>query len=88
VLTDEHIEKIIGMFDSKADVAHVAVAIDNAKIADNDYNLSASAYVAAKDKSEKVDIVKLNAAISTTVEKINELRMSIDEIVHEIESTE
>jgi type I restriction enzyme M protein len=87
VLTDDHIEKIMGLFDSKADVAHVAVSIDNTKIADNDYNLSVSSYIEAKDKSEKVDITELNAAISKTMEKINALRTSIDEIIQEIAST-
>lgn len=86
VLTDEHIEKIMGIFDSKADVPHVAVAIDNTKIAENDYNLSVSSYVQAKDNREKINIAALNEEIAATVEKINALRISIDAIVHEIEN--
>ena len=86
LLTDAHIEKIMEMFDSKEDVEHVAISIDNSKIAENDYNLSASSYVTAKDNREKVDITVLNAEISKTVEKINALRKSIDEIVKEIEA--
>ena len=86
LLTDAHIEQIMALFDSKADVEHVAVSIDNTKIAENDYNLSVSSYVAAKDNREKVDITVLNAEISKTVARINELRMSIDAIVKEIES--
>jgi type I restriction enzyme M protein len=86
VLTDEHIEKIMVLFASKADVAHVAVSIDNAKIAENDYNLSVSSYVEAKDTREKIDITELNAEIATTVEKINKLRADIDKIVKEIEA--
>jgi type I restriction enzyme M protein len=86
VMADAHIEKIMEIFDRKADVAHVAVSIDNTKIAENDYNLSVSSYVASKDNREKVDITQLNAEISKTVEKINALRMSIDEIIQEIES--
>ncbi len=85
LLTEAHIDKIMELFDSKADVAHVAVSIDNTKIAENDYNLSVSSYVAAKDNRERVDIVQLNAEIAKTVEKINALRLSIDEIVNEIE---
>jgi type I restriction enzyme M protein len=49
VLTDEHIAKIMDIFDKKEDVEHVAVSIDNTKIAENDYNLSVSSYVEAKD---------------------------------------
>ena len=86
LLTDAHIEQIMALFDSKEDVEHVAISIDNTKIAENDYNLSVSSYVAAKDNREKVDITVLNAEISKTVARINELRMSIDAIVKEIES--
>jgi type I restriction enzyme M protein len=86
VLTDAHIEKIMDLFDSKADVAHVAVSIDNTTIAENDYNLSVSSYVEAKDNREKVDIMQLNEEIAVTVEKINMLRADIDKIVKEIEN--
>jgi type I restriction enzyme M protein len=85
-LTDAHIEKIMDIFDRKEDVPYVAVSVDNTKIAVNDYNLSVSSYVEAKDKSEKVDIDQLNAEIATTVEKINRLRTDIDHIVKEIEN--
>ncbi|WP_213188640.1 type I restriction-modification system subunit M [Cloacibacterium caeni] len=85
LLEDEHIDKIMAMFDSKAEVPHVATTIDNAKIAENDYNLSVSSYVEAKDKREKINIEELNAEISKTVEKINILRANIDKIIKEIE---
>jgi len=86
VLEDKHIEKIMHIFDSKEDVAHVAVSIDNNKIAENDYNLSVSSYVEAKDNREVIDIAELNAEISKTVAKINELRADIDNIIKEIEA--
>jgi len=86
VMTDEHIAKVMEMFNSKDDVAHVAVTIDNKQIAENDYNLSVSSYVEAKDNREVIDIEVLNAEISTTVKKINQLRAEIDKIVKEIES--
>jgi type I restriction enzyme M protein len=85
VLTDEHIENIMELFDSKEDVPHIAISIDNKKIAENDYNLSVSSYVEAKDNSEQFDIVDLNSEISKTVEKINRLRADIDAIINEIE---
>ena len=84
-LTDAHIEKIMQIFDNKADLPHVAVSIDNTKIAANDYSLSVSSYVEAKDKSEHVDIIQLNAELAATVEKINRLRTDIDHIIKEIE---
>ena len=84
VLQDGHIEQIMKMFDSKEDVAHVAVSIDNTKIAENEYNLSVSSYVEAKDTREKIDIVALNKSLTTTVSKVNELRADIDTIVKQL----
>jgi type I restriction enzyme M protein len=86
VLTDTHIGKIMDIFDSKADVEHVAVSIDNTKIAENDYNLSVSSYVQTKDNREKFDITELNQEISKTVAKIDALRADIDAIIKEIEA--
>lgn len=86
VLKDNHIERIMELFDSKQDVEHVSKSVGNNKIAENDYNLSVSSYVEAKDNRERVDIKQLNAEISKTVEKINALRTSIDEIIKEIEA--
>jgi type I restriction enzyme M protein len=84
-LTDAHIQKIMDIFDSKQDVDYVAKSVDNSFIAANDYNLSVSSYVTAKDNREQVNITKLNAEITKTVEKINALRASIDNIINEIE---
>ncbi|OXA74948.1 type I restriction-modification system subunit M [Flavobacterium columnare NBRC 100251 = ATCC 23463] len=85
-LTNKHIDKIMDMFDSKEEVPHIATTIDNAKIADNDYNLSVSSYVEAKDNREKIDIKKLNQQVAKTVVKINQLRAEIDNIINEIEA--
>ncbi|WP_293308090.1 type I restriction-modification system subunit M [Pedobacter sp. UBA5917] len=86
VLEDSHIDKIMGIFDSKEDIAHTAVSKDNNEIATNDYNLSVSSYVDAKDNREKIDIAVLNAEIAQTVEKITKLRASIDSIIKEIDA--
>jgi type I restriction enzyme M protein len=84
VMYDEHIKKIIDIFDSKKNVAHVAQSVPYEKIVANDYNLSVSSYVEAKDTREAIDINQLNAEIETTVEKINQLRTDIDAIITEI----
>jgi len=86
LMTDAHIEAIMQLFDTKDEVAHIATTIDNAKIAENDYNLSVSSYVEPKDTREKIDIVKLNAEVAATVKKIDRLRAEIDTIVKEIEA--
>jgi len=87
VLTNEHIEKIMQLFANKEDVAHTASMVDTDSIAENDYNLSVSAYVEPEDTREKIDITKLNAEIQETVAKIDTLRSEIDKIVAEIEGS-
>jgi type I restriction enzyme M protein len=87
-LTDEHIEEIMQAFDSKADVAHFALSVSFEAIAANDYNLSVSSYIEARDDREVVDIAQLNAELKTTVARIDQLRKEIDAIVAEIEGGE
>ena len=85
VLTDDHINKIIEVFDSKTDIDHFSKNIDYNTIAANDYNLSVSSYVEAKDTREVIDIKNLNEEINVTVAKIDKLRIDINAIVAEIE---
>lgn len=85
-MTDAHIAKVIDMFDTKEEVEHVATTIDNTKIEKNDYNLSVSSYVIAKDTREKVDIKELNKEVAITVKKIDKLRADINNIVKVIEA--
>jgi type I restriction enzyme M protein len=87
-LTDDHVGRIMEVFDTKDNVPHFALSVDHNTIAGKDYNLSVSTYVEAKDNREVVDIVKLNKELKTTVEKIDRLRADIDAIVAEIEGEE
>lgn len=86
ILEDKHIDKIMSLFDRKEDVDHITKSVDNKQIAENDYNLSVSSYVEAKDNREIVDISELNSQIFETVTKINALRADIDKIIKEIEA--
>ncbi|MEK3976621.1 type I restriction-modification system subunit M [Psychrobacillus sp. FSL K6-1267] len=86
ILTDEHIEQIMKMFDSKEDIDHVANSVEYDAIVQKDYNLSVSTYVEVKDTREVIDINELNAEIKTTVAKIDQLRAEIDDIIEVIES--
>ena len=86
ILTNDHIEEIIKMFDNKEDIDHVSKSVENDKIAEENYNLSVSSYVEAKDTREVIDINVLNAEIKTTVSKIDRLRAEIDNIIAEIEA--
>ena len=88
VLLDTHIDQIMAVFDSKANVDHFAQSVPFEKVAANDYNLSVSSYVEAKDNREVVDIAQLNADLKTTVARIEQLRRDIDAIVAEIEGEE
>ena len=85
-MSDDHIGRIMDLFDSKENVEHVAQSVPFEKIAENDYNLSVSAYVEPKDTREVIDITQLNAELKTTVAKIDQLRTDINDIVSEIEA--
>ncbi len=87
-LLDSHIEQIMAVFDSKENVEHFARSVPLEQVAANDYNLSVSSYVEAKDNREVVDIAQLNAKLKTTVARIDQLRSEIDAIVAEIEGEE
>lgn len=88
ILTNAHIEQIMQAFDSKASIDHFARSVPFEEIAANDYNLSVSSYVEAKDTREQVDITQLNAELKNTVARIDQLRAEIDAIVAEIDGEE
>ncbi|WP_430480790.1 type I restriction-modification system subunit M [Aeromonas caviae] len=88
VLLDAHIKEIMEVFDSKANVDHFAKSVPFERIVANDYNLSVSSYVEAKDNREVVDIAQLNAELKTTVSRIDQLRKDIDAIVAQIEGND
>jgi type I restriction enzyme M protein len=85
ILTDEHIKQIMHVFDSKKNIDYFAQSVPFEEIVANDFNLSVSTYVEAKDNREVVDIAKLNADLKITVARIDQLRKDIDAIVVEIE---
>ena len=84
-LTPENINKIVDTFAQRAEESHFSHLAEYSEVQENDYNLSVSTYVEAKDTREKIDIVKLNAEIAQIVARENELRAAIDQIVAEIE---
>ena len=88
LLEDAHIERIMRVFDSKENLDHFARSVPLEKVAANDYNLSVSSYVEARDTREVVDIALLSTALKTTVARIDQLRKDIDAIVAEIEGEE
>jgi len=87
-LSDTHIKQVMAVFDSKANVDHFARSVSYETVTANDYNLSVSSYIDARDNRELVDIAKLNAELKTTVTRIDQLRKDIDAIVAVIEGEE
>ena len=59
--------------------------MDNVEIAENEFNIAVSSYVAQKDEREVIDIKRLNADIARIVARQMELRMQIDAIVADLE---
>jgi type I restriction enzyme M protein len=86
ILTEEHIQQIIAVFDSKENVDYLAQLVDNEAIAANGYNLSVNSYIAAEDTREVINIQEINAELEVTAVKIDSLRKQINEIVAEIEA--
>lgn len=85
VLDKKHINKIIEIFDKKEDEEAITKSIDNKQIAKNDYNLSVSSYVEAKETRKETNIKDLNEHIRKIVARENELRSEIEKIIAEID---
>jgi len=83
-LLDTHIQQIMAVFDSKENEEHFAHSVPFEQVVANDYNLSVSTYIKAKDKREVVEIVQLNADLEITVTKIDKLRAEINAIIDDL----
>ena len=86
-LDDGHRAKILGSFTNRENTEYFSRLVDNAEIAENDYNLSVSSYVTKEDTREVIDITVLNQQIEQIVAKQTTLRFSIDAIVADLEGS-
>lgn len=84
-LTAENIARIVDVFAKHEEIPYFSKLAEYQDIVDNEYNLSVSTYVEAKDTREKIDIVKLNAEIEQIVAREQVLRDEIEKIIAEIE---
>lgn len=84
VLVEEYRDRIVELFSKREDVEYVARKTGNQSVAENDYNLSVSAYVDAPDVREKVDIVKINSEIAVLLTDQRTLRDEVDRIVGDL----
>lgn len=86
-LAEANQKNILDAFTERSDADHFAKLISNEDIAANAYNVAVSSYVEQEDTRENVDITELNAEIARIVMRQSELRVSIDEIVADLEGT-
>ena len=84
-LSPDNIARIVDEYTNHKIVPHFSALIDNAAIAENDYNLSVSSYVEAEDTRPQTDIKELNERIRRIVAHENELRAEIDKIIADLE---
>ena len=84
-LTPDNIEHIVDAFIKRETSDYFTHLASYNEVKENDYNLSVSTYVEARDTREKIDIVKLNAEIREIVAREQVLRDEIDKIIAEIE---
>jgi len=84
VMRDEHIKKIIDIFDSKQDIAHIARLVPYEEVASNNYMLSVKQYIDLEDDAEAIDIVKLNKEIEENLNAITKLHSDINTIIMRI----
>lgn len=85
MLSKENLENILKLYKDRKEVPHLTKLVSIEEIAKNDYNLSVSSYVEAKDTREIIDIKALNKEIEEIVKRQSVLRNKIDSLVRELE---
>ena len=85
ILEEKNIKVIIEEFKNRTEKEYFSRYVDKLDIKNHDNNLSVSTYVEKEDTREIIDIKVLNQKIEDTVKKIDDLRVSLNEIVKEFE---
>ena len=85
-LREADINKIVTEFVDRKDIEHISHVATYDEIKAQDYNLSVSTYVKAKQVERKINIQELNESIKTIVLKEEKLRAEIDKVIAEIEA--
>ncbi|CBY92727.1 type I restriction-modification system, M subunit [Mycoplasma haemofelis str. Langford 1] len=84
-LSDENIAQILKIYRERVNVPFVAKVASNKEIEGKGYDMGMKAYIESPVKTEVVDIAALNKDIDDSVERINNLRSNVNEIIKEIE---
>ena len=79
--------RIVTAVSERKDEEYFCRMVTNTEVGneDNNYNLTVSTYVEAKDTKPLIDIAKLNTEIKEIVEREQTLRAEIEKIIAEIE---
>lgn len=86
-LSESNRKKILDAFINRKNIKCFAKLVNNKEIAKNEYIMSVSDYVAAKDTCEVVNITELNKDIKQIVARQSKLRTSLDRIVKDLEGS-
>ncbi|MGI0407202.1 type I restriction-modification system subunit M [Helicobacter himalayensis] len=86
MLSPQNLEKILKIYKARDNESFLSALVPKEQIIKNDYNLSVSSYVEAKDTKEVIDIAFLNAQIKEMLKTQVALRTQIDAIVEELEN--
>lgn len=84
-LSPQNIRRILDSYIDRKTEDYFSNLVSNVDIANKDYSLSVSTYVAQEDTREVIDIVALNKEIAEIVARQAVLRSAIDVIVTELE---
>lgn len=84
-LSTENLENILKLYTDRKELEYKSKLVSKDEIAKNDYNLSVSSYVEAKDDKELIDIKALNLELIEIVKRQSILREQIDSLVAELE---
>ena len=83
-MAPENIDNIHKAYADKKDVPYFARLVDNSEISENKYNISVSTYVEKEAKKEEIDIKELNLKIEQIVEREDQLRAAINNLITEL----
>ncbi|HEX2958500.1 MAG TPA: N-6 DNA methylase, partial [Chitinispirillaceae bacterium] len=84
-LSNEHLARIMEVYDSKEDVDKYAHVADFAEIKENDFNLNIPRYVDTFEEEEEIDIDAVQQEIDELEKELAEIRVTMAEKLKEIQ---
>ncbi len=84
-LSTEHLDKIIGTYKERKEVAKYAHVAEFAEIRENDFNLNIPRYVDTFEEEEEIDIDAVQAEIDKLEKELAEVRVKMAEKLKEIQ---